>query len=1187
MWPAMPRPSGSSPCVVVQGGADCSSASPTLSLLMQRQQPHEAADLCRMEPAEGTSSEPTAALAREGPHRSCKPPSGSNSSCSTGSSGNVAFGELPAAAHLASVKSEGPSPPDASILCAAARAVDETEGASAAEREGRGLGFASANESLRALQLLLSDVLGVLAMLRPAGSSALPRGVAAAVSRARQAALAALKERGSDGSHSSSSDGSDSPVASALAAAANTAAVVLEQRNPQFAFHQFTVLAAASLQELSPYVTHHLRELLQVLEQRRSLLRLLRSQERKERHGSSAAAATAEGQTDNLRLLLQVLLAYCPASMLDSVCDRLAAAYAQALLGETQCAQQKSQVAAALRDRLEADGFASGVEELGVGSQDVPAGAEGDAAADLTPRSLARPPGDAVAVSVASLLSQRSFLRRLASSMDWGAAGSGEASDGTASLGAAGSSALADESDVAAALRAAYDSAACLFDGHLLTAGEANRTASASEASSAFNAAAGSVKQQERPQLPDSRLPRSFESGGRNASYLVKGRQRQQGEDESYGNGRQVAADTAITKKGLGDAEESLFERVSDQLDSSSSRHLLRALGSLELPAFLLQQTSYSRSASPFTGAGCSTGDGPAGEAMIGAAEAADYQQDAASGALIKGLGSAAATRASFEAGRQTSWLSRPEADSIGSSRRRTLLQALAEVPEDYGLLTPPDKGARMAVQEKAEKSATAAAAALDTRYPAAEGKTAKGGDAGDGEEDAATKKATLVSFLLSLLPESGSYGAASDVQVGAAQPSTGGGRHEAASREDSESASKTFECTQALLNSLQGHLLRYGTEESGVDQQHQQHELGVAASGRRSRMGGQSFGARAGAYGKAELLGQHISGPGREGAAPAGMPVKHETLPHEEAGAPGRPSDADPSRAKGRGQQQHSLALRHPATASELGAEADLGGAGSVNGGYTSVADALGASEDDVLGSSSGGVNTQLLYRSTISGVVYDKSGQKWTARWSEYGRQHKKTFATAKYGFLHAKKRAEACRLEASRLMREGQGRALAAAARLAQVSGALQAEGGAAGTPSAMSVPSDTAAGSGSRPCAFSGLAVSAEGALQSKDAAADAEQPLPLLLQQEADPSISHQDSQLQQQRERETPNARAVTCLEASVAYGQAVSAAGCCRDSIGKGWRLMLLLQEQRGGSDAAATKLKATADAAKEQNLR
>lgn len=54
-------------------------------------------------------------------------------------------------------------------------------------------------------------------------------------------------------------------------------------------------------------------------------------------------------------------------------------------------------------------------------------------------------------------------------------------------------------------------------------------------------------------------------------------------------------------------------------------------------------------------------------------------------------------------------------------------------------------------------------------------------------------------------------------------------------------------------------------------------------------------------------------------------------------------------------------------------------------------------------------------LYRSAVSGVVYDKSGQKWTARWNEDGRQHKRTFAAAKYGFLTAKLKAEACRGEA----------------------------------------------------------------------------------------------------------------------------------------------------------------------------
>ncbi|CBZ50671.1 unnamed protein product [Neospora caninum Liverpool] len=61
------------------------------------------------------------------------------------------------------------------------------------------------------------------------------------------------------------------------------------------------------------------------------------------------------------------------------------------------------------------------------------------------------------------------------------------------------------------------------------------------------------------------------------------------------------------------------------------------------------------------------------------------------------------------------------------------------------------------------------------------------------------------------------------------------------------------------------------------------------------------------------------------------------------------------------------------------------------------------------------GGPETGCMYRSGVSGVVYDKSGQKWTARWNEDGKQHKRTFAAAKYGFLNAKMRAEACRGEA----------------------------------------------------------------------------------------------------------------------------------------------------------------------------
>ncbi|PFH32358.1 AP2 domain transcription factor AP2IV-5 [Besnoitia besnoiti] len=61
------------------------------------------------------------------------------------------------------------------------------------------------------------------------------------------------------------------------------------------------------------------------------------------------------------------------------------------------------------------------------------------------------------------------------------------------------------------------------------------------------------------------------------------------------------------------------------------------------------------------------------------------------------------------------------------------------------------------------------------------------------------------------------------------------------------------------------------------------------------------------------------------------------------------------------------------------------------------------------------GGPEAGCVYRSGVSGVVYDKSGQKWTARWNEDGKQHKRTFAAAKYGFLNAKMRAEACRGEA----------------------------------------------------------------------------------------------------------------------------------------------------------------------------
>ncbi|KAL8453557.1 hypothetical protein Emag_001776 [Eimeria magna] len=1235
----MARPSGSSPCVVMQGAAaDCSAAPSPLSILMQQdQQPLEAAGMRSMEGAGRPSASAAAAVVqvREGTRRNCSPPKSSSSSSSS------ATERPPALARLPSVKQEVPQAVS-STSCTAAASASEAEGGSKAASEGRGVstGAAVGSASLRALQLLLSDLLGVLAMLRPAGSSALPRGVAAAVSRARQAALEALRDGREASSWSSSCccscrDGSStSPVASALAAAANTAAVVLEQRNPQFAFHQFTVLAAASLQELSPYVTHHLRELLQVLEQRRSLLHLLRSQERRERQGAAAAASpTAEGHTDNLRLLLQVLLAYCPAAMLDSVCDRLAAAYAQALLGETHTGHQKREAAPVAKDGLEEGVLANSIEHL-LGAQELSATAEkgaeaaaketaaaaeaaadaategsvpegtaaapeAEAAADAAaePRSLARPPGDPVAVSVAALLGQRSFLRRLASSMNWGSVtGEAVATAGSPSWDF-GRSASAEDSDVAAALRMACDSAACLFEageeGHLFDGEKISEDALVSRSLSPSTAAAAAVggggSSKEREQrailLAASRLPRSVEASGRRASSSFSSgekereqrQQPQQQEQEETGlfaGGRQAAAEAETAKGEMGsgvEREAASFVPEAAGADqpepSSSSSHLLRALGSLELPHFLLQQSSASRSASPPRGVRCSSSDGTVAEAAVagGFSESEEYPRGGASEwSFLKSPSAGGAPGDPAGAPRSTAHL-RPS-EEVGG-KRRTLLQALSEVPEDYGVFSAAqDKGARMsAAHVKTERITAAPAAAgaaavavpgpssrsIDARYLSAEKKTEKCGSAGSrGEEDAATKKATLVSFLLSLLPDSGSYAAAAELPASGvpAAASGSGSLLDTGPSEDATAASKSLECTHALLSSLQDHLLRYGPDETAGDQQ-QQLESAGGASGRRSRLGGPPPGSRGvGSYGKAEVYGQHLSGVGKDSAV-AGLPPKHELLPHEEAaaasGAGGRSSEADPSKARNRSQQHYSVGVRQSAGAAcDVGADSDLGGSGCVSSSYMS--DTLGAPEEELLGSPSGGLNAQLLYRSTISGVVYDKSGQKWTARWSEYGRQHKKTFATAKYGFLHAKKRAEACRLEASRLMREGQGRALAAAARLAQVGGALQSEAGAPGGASS-ALPSHPDTGSSGPLAAFSGLALSAEAALpQVKEPALEGEplqqQPLP---QQDSEQDSLQQDAQqLQQQQQREALKAVASESASQALLEAQLPACAG-------------------------------------------
>ncbi|CBZ51195.1 unnamed protein product [Neospora caninum Liverpool] len=53
--------------------------------------------------------------------------------------------------------------------------------------------------------------------------------------------------------------------------------------------------------------------------------------------------------------------------------------------------------------------------------------------------------------------------------------------------------------------------------------------------------------------------------------------------------------------------------------------------------------------------------------------------------------------------------------------------------------------------------------------------------------------------------------------------------------------------------------------------------------------------------------------------------------------------------------------------------------------------------------------------FLSSVSGVVYDKGGEKWIARWSENGKPFKKTFAVGKHGFEGARKMAEESRLQA----------------------------------------------------------------------------------------------------------------------------------------------------------------------------
>ena len=1059
----------------------------------------------------------------------------------------------------------------------------EAEGVAAAAAEMERSEAPGGGESLRALQLLLSDVLGVLAMLRPAGSSALPRGVAAAVSRARQAAQAALKQQGrKTGDNSSAASTNNATIAAALAAAANTAAVVLEQRNPQFAFHQFTVLAAASLQQLAPYVTHHLRDLLQVLEQRRSLLRLLRSQERRERQGT--AASPAEGQTDNLRLLLQVFLAYCPAAMLDAVCDRLAAAYTQALLGETLPAQQQKKIeaaGAAAPDGMAAEGAPSSVEGPQTTQEEAAAAAAAAATAvaaaapapatttaaaddDDGPRSLARPQNDEVGVSVAALLGQRCFLQRLASSINWGHVGSVAKGDDAAanaaapnsrdngSIGGRGAQQAAENPEVAGALRRAYGSAACLFDTEgpwpIVDEGPCGEVSAGGASPDVPAAATGSnLQKKEQPLLLSVPLhgPTIAEVAYRAASSSPA-----RAHDSAVLRriGRQ-AQEVVGTERGL-DASEEAFISPSEPApepaeggsgsSSSSSSQLLRALGSLELPPSLLQSSSsYSRSASPAAGLRCSSSEETAAETSHGAAasDTADYLRDGASdGGFVEGVGGAAAAAAATAAAAaaantafcRPSWPLQQKDGSSSSSKRRTLLEALSEVPEDCRVIPSRRKGGgRVSPHAKRDISSapagvgtTAPAFAVssaDLRYLESGEPTGEGGGGGDGEEDAATRKATLVSFLLSLLPDSGTYAAAAAPPDAAA---AGAALHETVSAEEGAAgATNSLGSTQALLNSLQGHLLRYGPEDKASEHPQQQHEALAltAAGGRRSRNGGPPPVGRVGLYGKIEgAAGQHSSAVGRDAGAAAAA-LKRELLPHDDAagaaaaaaagGISGRLSEPDPSRGRGRMQQQHAVALRPPgaagADAGELGGDGELVGAGSGGGSYSSLAESLGAPEEDILGGGApGGVNTQLLYRSTISGVVYDKSGQKWTARWSEYGRQHKKTFATAKYGFLHAKKRAEACRLEASRLMREGQGRALAAAARLAQVGGGLQADGGGPGAP----------------PPAFSGITMSADAShtLQGKDTPPESDhQPQhQLMLQQDTQQKILQQEPQHQ-------------------------------------------------------------------------
>lgn len=1108
----------------------------------QPQQPHEAVAGHTMEVPLGTLRVATATAADRKRRKSPIRNSSGGSSTSNSGSSISAQGPTPTALTVP-VKGEGPFPAPSASSDMPAAAAAETQSA-AAVGDGEGKDNPTGGESLRALQLLLSDVLGVLAMLRPAGSSALPRGVAAAVSRARHAAQAALKEKGRETDSSSPHKGGNTNVsiAAALAAAANTAAIVLEQRNPQFAFHQFTVLAAASLQQLAPYVTHHLRELLQVLEQRRSLLRLLRSQERRERHGSPQASD--EGQTDNLRLLLQVFLAYCPAAMLDTVCDRLAAAYAQALLGETPPKQQETAAAAAAESAA-----ATSAETVA-------------AAAAPAPRSLARSQDDGVAVSVAALLGQRSFLQRLASSVNWGAIRSVPAAEEMESLPALGSSSggtgtttgaapqIDDDPDVAAALRRAYSSAACLFDAEGPCAAEEGPPATESSPGTKPAAMGTSTKQEQRsimPAPPQQPLDAPEDARQTTSSASLTGEQQQYQHPQKgalldicpTGEESAAPAPAAAAKGPLDDTEAASFPpseapAAEPTEATTSSSQLLRALGSLELPPFLLQPSSYSRSASPAGGFRCSSEEAPTETARADAAatDASDYLRDGVAEGIVSEAGCTAAAGARTALCRP-SWPMRQREESYG---RGTLLQALSDVPEDYGVFPSRRKGGRAFTRDKSELTSAATAASVapgpaavpaNVRYEGAEEKPAKGGNGGEAEEDTATRKATLVSFLLSLLPDSGSYAAgtgASDAAAPAAAPQEIATTDEATAAE----TTKALGCTQALLNSLQGHLLRYGPEESPAEHQQQHEALGAATGSRRNRNGGPPPTSRAGLYGKSEgyLPFGHIpSDMGREGGATAAA-LKTELLPLDDAAAAGMApplSDADPSRVKGRGgqPQQHCLALRQSGAAAasvtteagDFAGDSELLGAGSGSGSYSSLAEALGTPDEDFLGGGPGGVNAQLLYRSTISGVVYDKSGQKWTARWSEYGRQHKKTFATAKYGFLHAKKRAEACRLEASRLMREGQGRALAAAARLAQVGGALHTDGGR----------------SGGGPSAFSGLAVSADAALalHGKDGPPEAEQQQQLVLQQDSDPNLHQQDSQqqLQQLQQREMEGAK--------------------------------------------------------------